>query len=82
MLQKLEMYEIQDKGRLLEEMNETREAVNEALASVDKLSQDDKDLKRIVKMLEERLVKLEDNIKDLMKEPEAEPKPKPTRKKQ
>jgi len=28
MLQKLEMYEIQDKARLLDEMNETREAVN------------------------------------------------------
>jgi len=73
MLQKLEMYEIQDKARLLEEMNETRDGVNEALASVNKLSQDDNDLKRIVKRLEERLVKLEGRVGDLMKVPEGKP---------
>jgi len=73
MLQKLEMYEIQDKARMLEEMNETRDGVNEALASVNKLSQDDNDLKRIVKRLEERLVKLEGRVGDLMKVPEGKP---------
>ena len=67
------MYEIQDKARLLEEMNETRDGVNEALASVNKLSQDDNDLKRIVKRLEERLVKLEGRVGDLMKVPEGKP---------
>lgn len=31
MLEKLEMHDIQDKTRLLDEMNETREGVNKAL---------------------------------------------------
>ena len=82
MLQKLEMFEIQDKTRLLDEMNETREAVNELEKKVDSLASKpkpvkDKELNLIVKHLEERLVKIEDNIGDLMK---AEVKPKPTKK--
>lgn len=70
-LEKLEMHDIQDKTRLLDEMNETREGVNLALASVDKLSQDDKALKRILKGLEGRLVIVESRVENLMKAPKA-----------
>ena len=37
MLHELEMHDIQDKTRLLDEMNETREAVNELEKKVSKL---------------------------------------------
>ena len=73
MLQPIEMHEIQDKTRLLDELNETRAGVNEALASVRKLSKEDKALNRIVKTLEERFNKLEDQVHTLMKAPKVKP---------
>ena len=75
-LEKLEMHDIQDKTRLLDEMNETREGVNLALASVDKLSGDDKGLNRIVKGLEERITLLESRVENPMKAPKPKPKAK------
>lgn len=61
MLDKLEMYEIQDKQRLLEEMNETREGVNKAFET---LNQHAKELKKV-----------NARVEDLMKA-EEKPKPK------
>lgn len=68
MLEKLEMYDIQDKTRLLDEMNETREGVNKALAAANELPKSlfdkIKNLNRILKKFEERLVKLEEGVSD------------------
>lgn len=68
MLEELVMNDIQDKTRLLNEMNETRDAVNE-------LAKRDKRLNLTVKRLEARLVKLEGRVENLMKAPKAMLKP-------
>ena len=39
-LEKLEMHDVQDKTRLMDEMNETRDGVNEALAAVNELKKE------------------------------------------
>lgn len=56
MLDKLEMHDIQDKTRLLDEMNETREAVNT-------LAEEVKILDHILKGVHGRLTELEGKVK-------------------
>ena len=71
MLEKLEMHDIQDKTRLLDEMNETREGVNKALEIVNGL------VKRVfpkANKLERIVTELEAKVSKLMRTPEAKPK--------
>ena len=71
MLEKLEMHDIQDKTRWLDEMNETREGVNRAFAEVNALA------KRLVakaNKLERIVTDLDKKVSKLMRTPEGKPK--------
>lgn len=78
MLAKLELYEVQDKVRLVGELNEIVDAVNALEKKVSGLMKapksnpiKDKGVEKAIKGLEEKLVKVESKVEGLMKEPIA-----------